>query len=429
MGNPLLKNRLQGRETRRVSIATQRGDVPWSGGSTLEQNEETRGNAEFGAYLRKVREGRRLSLDAVEELSAGFPEKVTKSHLSRIENGLALPTFPRLMAMSHIYGVPIASLAERYEIDLRRGMTPVDLGGKTDEEVLQEVDALRLSGSYNEALVRLLTLIDQRHGGEPANSASSGTRLIDLRIRVANCLMQLGRYEFSKTICEELLGFAHISRSQRLSAVLHFAICCYRLGRHTVALMALDQVAAELDQPDTPQRVAADLELIRGNVYLAIGAPERAIAHLERARVAYDGLSNQLESCRAGLVLGEVLIELGRLDDADSRIRSELERCERNGLEGQKALALSHLAVSSFRRGDPSAAEAFALKSNVIARPIEHHSLVFRNCFYLWEIAKQRGDAPAVKLNERTLRTYLGRIESKLPEAENFREHMGRGQS
>jgi len=395
----------------------------------LEQNEEARGNAQFGAYLRKVREGRRLSLDAVEELSAGFPEKVTKSHLSRIENGLALPTFPRLMAMSHIYGVPIASLAERYEIDLRRGMTPVDLGGKSDEEVLQDVDALRLAGSYNEALVRLLTLIDQRYGGEPVSTASSGERLIDIRIRVANCLMQLGRYEFSKTICEELLGFANITRAQRLSTVLHFAICCYRLSRYTVALMALDQVAAELDHADTPPRVAADLELIRGNVFLAIGSPARAVAHLEKARTIYDDFGNQLESCRAGLVLGEVLIELGRLDEADSRIRAELERCQSNGFEGQKALALGHLAVSSFRRGDSSAAEALALKSNAIARPIEHHALVFRNCFYLWEIAKQRGDASAVKLNERTLRTYLGRIESKLPEAENFREHIGRGQS
>jgi hypothetical protein len=54
---------------------------------------------------------------------------------------------------------------------------------------------------------------------------------------------------------------------------------------------------------------------------------------------------------------------------------------------------------------------------------------VFRNCFYLWEAAKQRGDASATKLNERTLRSYLGRIESKLPEAEIFREHLGRGQS
>ena len=102
----------------------------------MEQIEETQGSAAFGAYLKRLRETRRLSLDVVEELSATFPEKVTKSHLSRIENGLALPTFPRLMAMGHIYGVPVSSLAERYEIELRRSMKPAELNGKSDEAVL-----------------------------------------------------------------------------------------------------------------------------------------------------------------------------------------------------------------------------------------------------------------------------------------------------
>jgi transcriptional regulator with XRE-family HTH domain len=395
----------------------------------LEHNEETRGNAEFGAYLKRVREGRRLSLDAVEELSAGFPEKVTKSHLSRIENGLALPTFPRLMAMSHIYGVPIASLAERYEIDLRRGMNPVDLRGKTDDEVLKEVEALRLAGSHNDALVRLLALIDERYGAGAVDSAASAAKLIDLRIQVSNCSIQLGRYEFAKTICEELLGNQDLGHVQRLCTVLHFAICCYRLGRYTVALMALDQIASEIDRPETPGRIAADLELIRGNVYLAAGSPAAAIPHLEKARVGYDGLPNAIESCRAGLVLGEALTDLGRLDEGETVLRTELDRCERSGFEGQKALALSNLAVVSFRRGDATSAESYALRSNAIARPIEHHALVFRNCFYLWEIAKQRGDVSATKLNERTLRTYLGRIEAKLQEAETFRDFVGRGES
>ena len=60
-----------------------------SRGNPLEHIDEGQGSEAFGAYLRKLRETRRLSLDAVEELSAAFPEKVTKSHLSRIENGLA----------------------------------------------------------------------------------------------------------------------------------------------------------------------------------------------------------------------------------------------------------------------------------------------------------------------------------------------------
>jgi len=428
MGNPLLRNRLQGRNTRRVSIATS-AQVPWFGGNTLEQNDETRGNPQFGAYLRSVREGKRLSLDAVEELSAGFPEKVTKSHLSRVENGLALPTFPRLMAMSHIYGVPIASMAERYEIELRRGMSTVDLAGRSNADLIKEVDALWLAGGYGDALVLLLSLIDERFGDPPSLSSEKQIELLELRIRVANCLMQLGRYEFSKTLCEELLGHNELTRRQRLATTLQFAICCYRLGRYTVAIMALDGVASELDLPDTPKRLAGDLELIRGNIHIAAGTPERALAHLERAQATYDLIPNRLESCRAGLELGEVLTALGRFDEASRRLAKELQRAEEHGFEGQKAIAFSHIAVLSYKKGDLDNAERYALRSNAIARTIEHHACVFRNCYYLWEIAKKRGDASAAKLNERALRSYIGRVEAKFTEAEQFRDYLRRGES
>ena len=97
-------------------------------------------NKRFGRFLRRVREERKLSLDAVEELSLGYPERVTKSHLSRIENGQAVPTFPRMFALSRIYGLPIASVAEKFEIDLELEMRPTDLEGKSVKEILEQVE-------------------------------------------------------------------------------------------------------------------------------------------------------------------------------------------------------------------------------------------------------------------------------------------------
>ena len=184
----------------------------------MEHSETAQGNAAFGSYLKKVREGRRLSLDAVEELSAGFPEKVTKSHLSRIENGLALPSFPRLMALSHIYGMPIASLAERYELDLRRGMTPVDLTGKSDEDVLQEVKGLTTTGRYPEALSVLLGVLER--GG-----SADRPLVITFRLEVVYCLFQLRRLEFAKSLCEDLLSSSELSHGDRLKSLQLFVLC------------------------------------------------------------------------------------------------------------------------------------------------------------------------------------------------------------
>ncbi len=68
--------------------------------------QESLGDAKrFGSFLRKVRERKRLSLDAVEEMSSGYSERLTKSHLSRIENGLAEPSVRKLFALSQIYGM------------------------------------------------------------------------------------------------------------------------------------------------------------------------------------------------------------------------------------------------------------------------------------------------------------------------------------
>ncbi len=103
-------------------------------------------NANFGRYLRRIREDRRLSLDAVEELTLGYPEPVTKSHLSRIENGQAIPTFPRMFALTQIYGVPISVMAERFEFDLRQNVRGPELSEVPDEYLAAEVEKLRLAG-------------------------------------------------------------------------------------------------------------------------------------------------------------------------------------------------------------------------------------------------------------------------------------------
>jgi hypothetical protein len=50
------------------------------------------------------------------------------------------------------------------------------------------------------------------------------------------------------------------------------------------------------------------------------------------------------------------------------------------------------------------------------------------NCFYLWKIAKARSDSTATKTHERTLRTYVGRMESSMAEAVEFRAHLAGGE-
>ena len=80
-----------------------------------ESQEPVIDNKQFGMFLRRIREERRLSLAAVEKLSSDLPERVTKSHLSRLENGHASPSLSRMYSLSMVYGIPVSSLATWFE--------------------------------------------------------------------------------------------------------------------------------------------------------------------------------------------------------------------------------------------------------------------------------------------------------------------------
>ncbi len=393
-------------------------------GGTVEQYDLETGNKRFGIYLRRVREGRRLSLDTVEEMSAGFRERVTKSHLSRIENGQAVPSFPRLFTLSRIYGVPIATIAERFDLELQKDLAPREVEERAPAESLQLGKQLTLSGRYDEALVVFSAALDAIHG-QPDEGAGLG---LDLRLGFVNCLVHLGRLEFAKAETEEILSVPGLSAVRHLMALQFFVICCYRLKKYTVASMALEIAEREQDAPEIPALARADLAAIRANVLLAMGRKDRSLAAYRDALEQYEKLPNSFEACRTRVNLACALMESGEEAAAREHLERALAEADTRGYDRQRALALSHLAVLAYGKGDRAAAETYALRSNAIARPREYLAVVFRNCYYLWQIARARGDEAGVKANERTLRAYMGRLEEEVPEVAAYRSQAAGGQ-
>jgi transcriptional regulator with XRE-family HTH domain len=377
----------------------------------------------FGQYLRVVREDRKLSLDAVEELTGGYPDPVTKSHLSRIENGAAVPSFGKMFALSHVYGVPIAALAERFEIELLRQVAAPHTVPDTPRDVLARIERLRLEGDYSAGIPFLAAAIE-RFGAEPGGESKL---VVDLRIHEISFLIHLERYELAKVRCEQLLGRAGIDAEQRVLTMLNFANCCYRLRRFTIAEMALDQIEKELDSGAFEPRIKAFHRSVRGRIEASMGLHERAVTTYESAIELHMGSRNTFEAVIARLNLADSLIQLGRLDEATPHARSAVQVAEDSGYDRLKALGLSHLALISYRKGDLGAAESFALRSNVIARSREFVSVVFRNCYYLREIARRRDDTVAATQNQRTLRAYLTRVDADLPEAAIVRAELAGG--
>ena len=377
----------------------------------------------FGRYLRTAREDRRLSLDAVEELTVGYPDRVTKSHLSRIETGSAVPSFGKMFALSRVYGIPISALAERFELDLLRELSQDDPPARSASAVLAEVERIQVRGDYQGGLILLAAAQDRL-------SETDGTSVeyADmLKIHEANFLAHLERYELAKVSCEELLSKGTLDERQRLQTQMIFIICCYRLKRYTIADMAIRTMEDDLlEQPDV-DHLRAKFTAVRAGVLVALGQLEQAAEAYKSAITLFREVSDPFEACRAQINLAQVRIDSGQTDSAAGHIRSALKVAEESGYDRLKALALSHLAALAFERPDFDSAGSYALRSNAIARPREYLSLLFRNCYYLRAIAQAQGDVAAAKQNERTLKSYLNRVDPDLPEVGKFRAELAGG--
>jgi tetratricopeptide (TPR) repeat protein len=393
-------------------------------GGAVSHQEPASESQRFGRYLRSIREGRKLSLDAVEELSLGYPEQVTKSHLSRIENGQAVPTFPRMFALSKIYGVPISSLAERFELDLARRMLPDVTADSADEALFRQAQTLKMAGRYEEALAVFDAILDRQRTLEDADSHGQA----HLALERINCLVHSARYTTAKDECEDLLSTSVLAADQRVIALQYFAVCCYRLGKFTFALMAIEGAEKGVHESEGPQRSVADLAMIKGNLLLTTGDLPNAIRCYTDALERFEGLPEVFEACRARLNLSFALIEAGRHDEARKHLAVARRQAEDKGYDRQLAHALSNLGLLAYRENELELAESHCLRSNSLARPREFVNLVFRNCYYLWRIALSKEDRAAVHSNERSLRTYLSRVDEQLPEARAFRAHLAGGE-
>lgn len=381
-------------------------------------------NKEFGRYLRQVREDRKLSLDAVEEMTSGYPDRVTKSHLSRIENGSAVPSFGKLFALSQIYGVPISTMAERFEIDLLRETQATDVTASTPAEVLSQLERLEMAGSYREEVALASAMLDAiERGGVDAEPE----QVVALKVYRIDALAHLERYELAKAQCEELLSGSFPTRRQKLQAWLCFTICCYRLKRYTIAEMALVKATEELAGVEHPTELHATVTATRAVVQTALGQLVQAIESYKAAISLYLQVPQPFEVCRAQLNLAQTMILLGDSEKALPYLRSALKNAEESGYERLRSLALSHLAVVHHAKRDLDSAEAYALRSNAIARSREYLTFIFRNCFYLRNIARARGDRAAFAVNERTLRAYMNRVDQDLPELIEFKAELEGG--
>jgi len=397
------------------------------GETVVGDSDSTREARRFGSYLRRLRETRRLSLDAVEEMSAAFPERITKSHLSRIENGLAEPSFRRLCALSRVYGVPVTQLAERFEIDLKMSNSGADGLAASPEKLRAELSRLSTEGRIDEALQMADLHVVSVELGIAVGEWT--TALPHLRAWRAQALLEAGYFGAARDEAEELLDRDDLPERLRAELTITLVSTCIHTQRYLIARLAVADAERLIAALPDAGRLPGDLAFLKGNVALQSGEYQRAAAAYSEAAQHYERLEAPYARCQVRRLLGCALMAAGQHRESQDVLSAALAEAARLGYEKVRALIAGDLGELAWRRDDLASAEAYCLQSNAIARPREFLSIVFRNCYYLWQIALRRNDTAAATIHQRTLGSYFGRVDRTMTEWQAYRDSRTGGQS
>jgi len=386
----------------------------------------------FGRYLRTLRERRRLSLDDVGALSRTFADPVTKSYLSRVENGRINLALSKMIPLSRIYEIPPEVLLERLELDMELDR----VGGPATEGL-----------DYSELTLKGKTAIDRgylwdayAYFRDSVQVATSSAIFGGLRDHVEQLLCgfmnlsgaarKLGRAQFA------LYELKYIHTARALSGRL----CPLLMERLATAYLAMndtngarewaDAAIAEAEKNQHSEYLGY-LYSSRARIALEASDPAGALSLFQKAFDAYRQTKRDSECAVTLYNLARTYFSLERYKSA----RRALASADRLAIPLQqlRTCALGRILLGEIEEieNKPSDAEQHWQEAVRMARQLSDKTIRFQAEYFLYKQALSNGRSLAARSIERRLHRASPWISQDVVELDAFRKlsaaHPSRG--
>ena len=168
------------------------------------------GSPRLGSQLKKIREERKLTLGAVETLSAGLGATIPKTYLFRVERGKTFPTLPRLRTLAQVYQVKLARLVETLETAVEEQELAKELGGDLSTATFEELRERGIEAKKRGDLSRAVLLFKTAWERAQSASPSSERNLEVARARLDLCIAyrSAGHFVLAREEAEAALQLA-----------------------------------------------------------------------------------------------------------------------------------------------------------------------------------------------------------------------------
>jgi len=371
------------------------------------------GSRRFGSYIRALREARRLTLEDVERLTLQEPEPVTRSLLSRLENGKARVSALKLMALSRLYRVRLGLLAERLE--LSHELAQLEQEGIENWSLDDLLSRARQAGLAGE-LTRSL-LLYERAEVLSIDSRDRGPRLRS-RVGAARALAAAGRYHAARALLEDLMSES-LEPEDRAWTLFLLARVALGAGQPLLAQAARSSLK-EVPRPWPAEIEAAAPSLDAECMAIRGELDASAEAWLHAIDVARRAGEVQLEA--AGMnALAAVERGRGRLPVALEWARRARATAEARGLSQVLVQSLLEEARLEGLRRRGESARALLGQARRLARKLDLAPELFDVYLELWRLGVRERDQAEARAALRSLRHVVRFLETLPTGAEDVR--------
>jgi tetratricopeptide (TPR) repeat protein len=320
-------------------------------------------------------------------------ERFSKEYVSQIERGKTRPTPETIQWLAQRLGVDAGFLAngvsadERGRVDAALARADALLEARRNDEALEEYERIRpavlatgapelearaLSGEATVRMrggeVREAIALLERARALSESTAFSDVERADVLFRLGVARFKLNSVQTAIALFDEALKVAErseIPSDQLRSNILAWRSRCYARRRDLEAAREDVERALELAESLNDTRTAADVYFQASIIADREGHWVLARSYAERAKAAYEELSDRGNLGRLLNNLGGINFLLGHPDDALAFLKDAVRIALEVGNDAEAAHAVNGIAQVHLRTGDVARAEEqarYALK-------------------------------------------------------------------
>ena len=389
--------------------------------------QELRGSARLGNYLRRLRAGYGLSLRRVEDKARAEGGEIDNSQLSRYERGKCYPSFDKLCLLANIFNVPIQNFSDLLDLEKIDAFAPAP--EISYEEMKAEASREWDQGNFTRAYAiyeqALAGLEDGRWGDVDADT------LARARHNLARSLLRMGKISLAETELRLVLRRYREIRPDTMALVLlSLASVHDERGDKYLALMEANECLGMAREIGNTEYEGYALHCIARTHFLQ-GDYERAMGSFREARTLLNGQASLYDLTLMRINIGFCQAMVGRVDRGIRELKEGLQTAASEGFRRCSAYALLFLGQVHLLKGEQKKSRDYFEEAELMAHGGEERyvDILFKTAYNLWEMARNTGNQIQEKVYFGRLKFLRSQLNRHFAEVEKFDQviEVGRG--